>query len=168
MNITRKDIFVCEKTCLSGKRFRNYWLMRVRWFDAPGGVGGLRILETLTTNELHQCHPPSPLIFIESADWDFGTVWLSESCKTLIRRPRPGPCGRLRGYGLTCPQRFNSPGGGVAAGGSLRSSLSGSRPTSHSQGHGRPCLPHLRRDFLKQTGTSGRKMLKVILPLYHV
>ena len=37
--------------------------------------------------------------------------------------------------------------GGVAAGGSLRSSLSGSRPTSHSQGHGRPCLPrpHLRR-----------------------
>ena len=43
-------------------------------FDAPGGVGGLRILETLTINELYQCHPPSPLIFIESADWDFGTI----------------------------------------------------------------------------------------------
>ena len=36
-------------------------------------------------------------------------------------------------------------------GGSLRSSLSGSRPTSHSQGHGRPCLPrpHLRPRFRK-------------------
>ncbi len=36
-------------------------------------------------------------------------------------------------------------------GGSLRSSLSGSRPTSHSQGHGRPCLPrpHLRPRFHK-------------------
>ena len=58
-------------------------------------------------------------------------------------------CKRLRSYVLTCPQRFNSPGGGVAAGGSLRSSLSVSRPTSHSQGHGRPCLPrpHLRPCF---------------------
>ena len=27
--------------------------------NAPGGVGGLRILETLTINELYQCHPPS-------------------------------------------------------------------------------------------------------------
>ena len=35
---------------------------------------------------------------------------------------------------------LTSPIGGVAVGGSLRSSLSGSRPTSHSQGH----------DFLKQ------------------
>ena len=34
-----------------------------------------------------------------------------------------------------------APGGGAAVGGSLRLSLSGSRPTSHSQGHGRPCLP---------------------------
>ena len=25
-----------------------------------GRVGGLRILETLTINELYQCHPPSP------------------------------------------------------------------------------------------------------------
>ena len=43
-----------------------------------------------------------------------------------------------------------APGGGAAVGGSLRSSLSGSRPTSHSQGHGRPCLtrPHLRPDFI--------------------
>ena len=42
-----------------------------------------------------------------------------------------------------------APGGGAAVGGSLRSSLSGSRPTSHSQGHGRPCLPrpHLRPRF---------------------
>ena len=32
-------------------------------------------------------------------------------------------CKCLRGYGLTCPQRFSSSGGGVAAGGSLRSSL---------------------------------------------
>ena len=44
-----------------------------------------------------------------------------------------------------------APGGGEAVGGSLRSSLSGSRPTSHSQGHGRPCLPrpHLRPRFHK-------------------
>ena len=28
MNITRKDIFVCEKTCLSGKRLRSYVLSR--------------------------------------------------------------------------------------------------------------------------------------------
>ena len=44
-----------------------------------------------------------------------------------------------------------APGGGAAVGGSLRSSLSGSRPTSHSQGHGRPCLPrpHLRPRFHK-------------------
>ena len=74
-------------------------------------------------------------------------------------------CKRLRGYGLTCPQRFSSSGGGVAAGGSLRSSLSGSRPTSHSQGHGRPCLPrpHLRRDFLKQrnlTDVSSRNLVQ--------
>ena len=43
-----------------------------------------------------------------------------------------------------------APGGGAAVGGSLRSSLSGSRPTSHSQGHGRPCLPrpHLRPRFI--------------------
>ena len=63
-------------------------------------------------------------------------------------------CKRLRSYVLTCPQRFNSPGGGVAAGGSLRSSLSGSRPTSHSQGHGRPCLPrpHLRPCFTETNG----------------
>ena len=42
-------------------------------------------------------------------------------------------------------------GGGAAVGGSLRSSLSGSRPTSHSQGHGRPCLTrlHLRPRFRK-------------------
>ena len=47
---------------------------------------------------------------------------------------------------------LTSPIGGVAVGGSLRSSLSGSRPTSHSQGHGRPCLPrpHLRRTLLKR------------------
>ena len=74
-------------------------------------------------------------------------------------------CRRLRSYVLTCPQRFNSPGRGVAAGGSLRSSLSGSRPTSHSQGHGRPCLPrpHLRRDFLKQrnlTDVSSRNLVQ--------
>ena len=37
-----------------------------------------------------------------------------------------------------------APGGGAAVGGSLRSSLSGASPTSHSQGHGRPCLPRLR------------------------
>ena len=44
-----------------------------------------------------------------------------------------------------------APSGGAAVGGSLRSSLSGSRPTSHSQGHGRPCLPrpHLRPRFHK-------------------
>ena len=44
-----------------------------------------------------------------------------------------------------------APGGSAAVGGSLRSSLSGSRPTSHSQGHGRPCLPrpHLRPRFHK-------------------
>ena len=46
-----------------------------------------------------------------------------------------------------------APGGGAAVGGSLRSSLSGSRPTSHSQGHGRPCLPrpHLRPRFHETT-----------------
>ena len=44
---------------------------------------------------------------------------------------------------------YIAPGGGAAVGGSLRSSLSGSRPTSHSQGHGRPCppRPHLRPLF---------------------
>lgn len=39
-----------------------------------GRVGGLLILETLIINDLCQCHPPSPLIFIESADWDFRTI----------------------------------------------------------------------------------------------
>ena len=38
-----------------------------------------------------------------------------------------------------------APGGGAAVGGSLRSSLSGASPTSHSQGHGRPCLPITNR-----------------------
>ena len=42
--------------------------------NAPGGVGRLRILEALTVNELYQCHLPSSLIFIESADWDFRTI----------------------------------------------------------------------------------------------
>ena len=41
---------------------------------APGEGGGLLILETLIINNLCQCHPPSPLIFIESADWDFRTI----------------------------------------------------------------------------------------------
>ena len=42
--------------------------------DAPEGVGGLPILEALIINDLCQYHPPSPLIFIESADWNFGTI----------------------------------------------------------------------------------------------
>jgi|GEM_PF-6646101 len=38
------------------------------------GLGGLLVLETLTINELYHCHPPSPLIFIESADSVFRTI----------------------------------------------------------------------------------------------
>ena len=38
------------------------------------GLGGLLVLETLTINELYQCHPPSPLIFIGSADLVFRTI----------------------------------------------------------------------------------------------
>ena len=42
--------------------------------DAPEEVGGLPILEALIINELYQCHPPSPIIFIESADRDFRII----------------------------------------------------------------------------------------------
>ena len=51
-----------------GKRLRLYVLTRYQYLltlfsgrITPGGVGGLQILETLTINELYQCHPPSPI-----------------------------------------------------------------------------------------------------------
>ena len=63
------------------KRLRSYVLTRCQhlltFFRSnrrEGGVGGLPILETLIINDLCQCHPPSPLIFIESADWDFRAI----------------------------------------------------------------------------------------------
>ena len=51
--------------------------MKARQYVTPEtltGVGGLPILEMLIINDLRQPHPPSPLIFIESADWDFRTI----------------------------------------------------------------------------------------------
>ena len=88
----------CNINRKTSKRLRLYALTRYQYLltlfsgrITPGGVGGLQILETLTINELYQCYPPSPLIFIESADLDFGTICLSRSYKTQIRRALPEP-----------------------------------------------------------------------------
>lgn len=88
----------CNINRKMGKRLRLYALTRYLYLltlfsgrITPGGVGGLQILETLTINELYQCYPPSPLIFIESADLQFGTICLSRSYKTQIRRALPEP-----------------------------------------------------------------------------
>ena len=99
-NGTRLRSYVLQHKPRNGKRLRLYALTRYQYLltlfsgrITPGGVGGLQILETLTINDLYQCYPPSPLIFIESADLQFGTICLSRSYKTQIRRalPEPGP-----------------------------------------------------------------------------
>ena len=86
----------CNINRKMGNRLRLYALTRYQYLltlfscrITPGGVGGLQILETLTINDLYQCYPPSPLIFIESADLKFGTICLSRSYKTQIRRALP-------------------------------------------------------------------------------